>query len=224
MRITVNLATRPFIELRPLYKRLRIWMVIFFILAIPLWFLARVEQRKAAVATARVRTMQASVQQMQRQQQSYQALMRQPQNAAVLTQSDFLNDLFRRKAFSWTATMTDLETVLPTGVQVLSIDPQVTPDGHVTIRMRVSGARERAIELVKNLEGSKHFASPRLATEALATQPNSNQQAMPANASSDVNFDILADYRPLPPAEEVSSPSTKQPPPQQKQKQKRGAQ
>ncbi|HSY71982.1 MAG TPA: hypothetical protein VK798_07045 [Alloacidobacterium sp.] len=224
MRITVNLATRPFIELRPLYKRLRIWMVIFFILAIPLWFLARVEQRKAAVATARVRTMQASVQQMQRQQQSYQALMRQPQNAAVLTQSDFLNDLFRRKAFSWTATMTDLETVLPTGVQVLSIDPQVTPDGHVTIRMRVSGARERAIELVKNLEGSKHFASPRLATEALATQPNSNQQAMPANASSDVNFDILADYRPLPPAEEVSGTSTKQPPPQQKQKQKRGAQ
>jgi type IV pilus assembly protein PilN len=224
MRITVNLATRPFIELRPLYKRLRIWMVIFFILAIPLWFLARVEQRKAAVATARVRTMQASVQQMQRQQQSYQALMRQPQNAAVLTQSDFLNDLFRRKAFSWTATMTDLETVLPTGVQVLSIDPQVTPDGHVTIRMRVSGARERAIELVKNLEGSKHFASPRLATEALATQPNSNQQAMPANASSDVNFDILADYRPLPLAEEVSATSTKQPPPQQKQKQKRGAQ
>jgi type IV pilus assembly protein PilN len=224
MRITVNLATRPFIELRPLYKRLRIWMVIFFILAIPLWFLARVEQRKAAVATARVRTMQASVQQMQRQQQSYQALMRQPQNAAVLTQSDFLNDLFRRKAFSWTATMTDLETVLPTGVQVLSIDPQVTPDGHVTIRMRVSGARERAIELVKNLEGSKHFASPRLATEALATQPNSNQQAMPANASSDVNFDILADYRPLPPAEEVSATSTRQPPPQQTQKKKQGAQ
>jgi type IV pilus assembly protein PilN len=197
MRITVNLATRPFIELRPLYKRLRIWMAILFVLAVPLWFLARMEQQKAAVATARVRTMQANVQSMQRQQQSYQALMRQPQNAAVLTQSDFLNDLFRRKAFSWTATMTDLETVLPAGVQVMSIDPTVTPDGHVTIRMRVSGARERAIDLVKNLEGSKHFASPRLATEALATQPNSNGQPVPASASSDVNFDILADYRPL---------------------------
>jgi type IV pilus assembly protein PilN len=205
MRITVNLATRPFIELRPLYKRLRIWMAILFILAIPLWFLARVEQQKASVATARVRTMQASVQSMQRQQQSYQALMRQPQNAAVLTQSDFLNDLFRRKAFSWTATMTDLETVLPAGVQVMSIDPTVTPDGHVTIRMRVSGARERAIDLVKNLEGSKHFASPRLATEALATQPNSNGQPVPASASSDVNFDILADYRPLAPDAEKST-------------------
>jgi type IV pilus assembly protein PilN len=218
MRITVNLATKPFIELRPVYTRLRIWMAALFILAIPLWFLARVEQKKASVATARVRTMQASVQQMQRQQQSYQALMRQPQNAAVLLQSDFLNDLFRRKAFSWTATMTDLETVLPAGVQVLSIDPTVTPDGHVTIRMRVSGARTRAIDLVKNLEGSKHFASPRLAAESLATQPNSNGQPMPANAASDVNFDILADYRPLPAAEEASDEHSKQPPPQEKQK------
>src|ERR1700733_3313020 len=218
MRITVNLATKPFIELRPLYKRLRIWMAALFILAIPLWFLARVEQKKAAIATARVRTMQASVQQMQRQQQSYQTLMRQPQNAAVLMQSDFLNDLFRRKAFSWTATMTDLETVLPAGVQGLSIDPTATTDGHVTIRMRVSGARERAINLVKNLEGSKHFALPRLAAESLAAQPHSNAQPMPASAASDVNFDILADYRPLPPAEEASDEHSKQPPPQEKQK------
>ncbi len=132
MRITVNLATRPFVELRPVYKRLRIWMAVLLVLAIPLLYLVRIEQGKANIATARVRTMQGSVQQMQRQQQSYQALMRQPQNAAVLMQSDFLNDLFRHKAFSWTATMTDLETVLPAGVQVLSIDPQVTPDGHVT--------------------------------------------------------------------------------------------
>jgi type IV pilus assembly protein PilN len=202
MRITVNLATRPFVELKPVYQRLRIWMGALLVLAIPLWFLARVEQKKADVATARVRSMQASVQQMRRQQQSYQALMRQPQNAAVLTQSDYLNDLFRHKAFSWTATMTDLETVLPTGVQVLSIDPQVLPDGHVTIRMRVSGARERAIELVKNLEGSKHFASPRLSDESLATANTGNQQATPVNGPADVNFDILADYRPLPLEEE----------------------
>lgn len=198
MRITVNLATRPFVELKPVYQRLRIWMGALLILAIPLWFLARVEQKKADVATARVRGMQATTQQLRRQQQSYQALMRQPQNAAVLTQSDFLNDLFRHKAFSWTATMSDLETVLPTGVQVLSIEPLVLPDGHVTIRMRVSGARERAIELVKNLEGSKHFATPRPSDESLATANTGNQQAMPANGPSDVNFDILADYRPLP--------------------------
>jgi type IV pilus assembly protein PilN len=197
MRITVNLATKPFIELRPVYQRLRLWMLILLVLALPLGLLMHSEQKKADAATAHVRDMQNRVQQMQRQLASYQALMRQPQNAAVLTQSDFLNDLFRRKAFSWTATMTDLETVLPAGVQVLSIDPQVSPTGHVTIRMRVSGARERAVELVKNLEGSRHFASPRLASESLANAGGGNQQAMPVSAANDVNFDILADYRPL---------------------------
>ena len=84
---------------------------------------ARAEQHKAQDATARVQAVEDNVRGLQQQQQSYQALMSQPQNAAVLTQSDFLNSLFRRKAFSWTATMTDLETVLPTGVQVLSYRP-----------------------------------------------------------------------------------------------------
>ena len=133
--------------------------------------------------------------------------MRQPQNAAVLTQSDFLNSLFRRKAFSWTATMTDLETVLPAGVQVLSIDPEVAKDGGVTIRLRVSGARDKAVDLVRNLEKSRHFASPRLAGEALAsaTANGPNAALQPINAAIDVNFDILADYRPLSEAEEQAS-------------------
>ncbi|MGC1299155.1 MAG: fimbrial assembly protein, partial [Alloacidobacterium sp.] len=60
MRIIVNLATRPFVELRPVYKRLRIWMAVLLVLAIPLWYLARIEQRKADAATARVRSMRAN--------------------------------------------------------------------------------------------------------------------------------------------------------------------
>jgi type IV pilus assembly protein PilN len=53
MRITLNLASKPFIELRPLYARLRWLMAILLLAAIPLWFLVRTEQRKAALANAR---------------------------------------------------------------------------------------------------------------------------------------------------------------------------
>jgi type IV pilus assembly protein PilN len=123
--------------------------------------------------------------------------MQQPKDAAILQQSDFLNGLFRQKAFSWTATMTDLETVLPTGVQVLSIDPIVAPDGHVIIRLRVTGERERALELVRNLEKSRHFADPRLASESLATAQGTQGSVQSVSTSTAVNFDILADYRPL---------------------------
>jgi type IV pilus assembly protein PilN len=208
MKITLNLASKPYVDVRSIVKQLRILMGILLVLALPLWLLQRAEQKKSQAATARVHAVDDNVKRLRKQQQSYRELMSEPQNAAVLTQSDFLNSLFRRKAFSWTATMTDLETVLPTGVQVLSIEPVVAPDGEVTIRLRVSGARDRSVELVKNLEKSRHFASPRLAGEALTTAASGPNAAMqPINAAIQVNFDILADYRPLTEAEDKEASS-----------------
>jgi type IV pilus assembly protein PilN len=204
MKISVNLASKPYVDVRSIIKQLRILMAIFVLLALPLWLTLRAERKKAEASTARVQAVENTVRRLEQQQQNYQVLMRQPQNAAVLSQSDFLNSLFRRKAFSWTATMTDLETVMPSGVQVLSIDPEISADGEVAIRLRVSGARDRAVELVRNLETSRHFAYPRLAGEALATSTGPNQGLQPINASVQVNFDILADYRPLSEAEEKS--------------------
>jgi type IV pilus assembly protein PilN len=205
MKITLNLASQPYVDVRSIIKQLRILMAVFLVLALPLWLLLRGERKKAEASVVRVQTVENNVQRLEQQQQSYQALMREPKNAAVLTQSDFLNSLFRRKAFSWTATMTDLETVMPSGVQVLSIEPEVSADGEVAIRLRVSGARDRSVELVRNLEKSRHFAYPRLAGEALATSTGGpNQGAQPVSASIQVNFDILADYRPLSAEEEKS--------------------
>jgi type IV pilus assembly protein PilN len=199
MRITLNLASKPFIELRPLYARLRWWMAILLIVAIPLWLLLKTEQRKAAASNASLQSVEANIQRLRSQQQSYQAMMRQPNNAAVLTQSVFLNQLFARKAFSWTAIMMDLETVLPGGVQVMNIDPSTDKSGNVTIRLRINGQRDRAVELIRNLEHSRRFLQPRLASESAETNNNGGGQAnfQPASGTSNVNFDVLADYNPL---------------------------
>jgi type IV pilus assembly protein PilN len=199
MKIALNLASQPYVDLRAILKRLRILMVVLALLTAPLYLLLRSERQKSQQATAQVAAMQDKVDRLQRQRQSYELLMRQPQNAAVLAQSEFLNSLFRAKAFSWTATMTDLETVLPQGVQVLSIDPQIAKNGDVTIHLRVSGARDRAVELIRNLEKSRHFGSPRLAGESLAqtSAAGPNAVAQPGRASTPVNFDIIASYRPL---------------------------
>jgi type IV pilus assembly protein PilN len=197
MKISVNLASRPYVELGAIYNRLRTWMAILAVLGVALWFLYRSERSQAQEKSAYVASVESHVRQLEQQQQSYQALMRQPKDAAILDQSDYLNDLFRHKAFSWTATMTDLETVLPSGVQVLAIDPIVAKDGRVTIRLRVVGARERALDLVRNLERSKHFAQPRLAAESIATGNAGPGNFQNVSTGNDVNFDILADYRPL---------------------------
>ena len=121
MRISVNLATRPFVELRPLFARLRLAMGLLAVLAIGLWFAMHSLNAKASVAQAKMNALKAQTQQFQHERQVNEARMHQPQNMAVLERSQFLNALFAKKSFSWTAVMMDLERVLPTGVQVTSI-------------------------------------------------------------------------------------------------------
>jgi type IV pilus assembly protein PilN len=198
MRVQLNLASRPFVELGPIYLRLRILIILLAVIAVPLWLLLATEKRKAAEAQARLDAVEQKIHALQAQRQAFQAQMREPQNASVLSQSQFLNQaVFARKAFSWTAVMVDLENVLPSGVQVLNIDPVVSRDGKVTIRLRVSGPHELAVDLVRNLEHSHRFLSPRLARETA----ESNQNGRPieqVSAASNVNFDLLAEYNPLP--------------------------
>src|ERR1700691_2913379 len=197
MRIQLNLASRPFVELGPLYMRLRILIILLAVIAVPLWILLATEKRKASAAQAQLTAVELKIQAIESQRQAFQAQMREPTNAAVLSQSQFLNQMFASKAFSWTAVMMDLENVLPSGVQVMNIDPVVSRDGKVTIRLRVSGAHDRAVDLVRNLEHSHRFLAPRLARETA----ESNQSGRPVeqvSATSNVNFDLLAEYNPLP--------------------------
>jgi type IV pilus assembly protein PilN len=207
MRIQLNLATRPFVELGPLYMRLRILIILLAVIAVPLWILLATEKRKASEAQAQLTAVEQKIQAIESQRQAFQAQMREPKNAAVLSQSQFLNQMFASKAFSWTAVMMDLENVLPSGVQVMNIDPVITRDGKVTIRLRVSGAHDRGVDLVRNLEHSHRFLAPRLARETA----ESNQNGRPVeqvSAVSNVNFDLLAEYNPLP--ETVEKPAAGQ--------------
>ena len=210
MRVAVNLATRPYVEMGPIYKRLRMLILALAVLAFPLWFALHSESRKAAAAHARLAASQQRLTALERQEQGYRSDMRLPQNASILRQSQFLNALFAHKAFSWTAVMMDLEKVLPGGVQVENIDPTITRDGTVTIRLRVSGDHDRAVELVRNLEHSKRFLLPRLADEAAETNSQGGRGVVPVSGSG-VNMDILAEYNPLPPEGAAGSkPSSSQ--------------
>ena len=207
MRISVNLATRPFVELRPLFARLRLAMVALAVVAVALGFWLHALNVRAKAAQAQMDARKAKTQEFQHERQVNEARMRQPQNMAVLERSQFLNELFANKSFSWTAVMMDLEKVLPTGVQVTSIEPVIAKDGDVTIRLRVSGDRERTVQLVRNLETSQRFLQPRLSSEQAQTQEG-NHTATQVLAPGAVQFEILSGYNPLP-AKSVKEGSAK---------------
>lgn len=204
MKITVNLATRPFVELQPYFKRLRIVMIALLVVGLGLILGTHFLQKNLDVAQAQINQLKRQTAAARLEKSANERRMRQPENAAVLDRAHFLNTLFLRKSFSWTAVMMDLETVLPGGVQVTSIEPSIASDGTVIIRLRVAGDRDRAIQLVRNLERSKRFLQPRLTGEATQAKEAGNNgfAAAPVNgAPAGVQFEILADYNPLPEGE-----------------------
>jgi type IV pilus assembly protein PilN len=210
MRVTLNLATRPFADFTPVLKRLRIGMGVLALLVIALLFGLRTLHQKAEQARARDHSLDGEIARITRERQNYQALMQRPDNAQLLTQADALNKLFDEKAFSWTLAMENLETVLPGGVQVSTLEPVRAKDGHITLHLRVDGPRDRTVELVRNLEHSRRFFEPRIVGETSAeTGTGPNQRLEPVSASNRFDFDLLAEYNPPTPDETKQASSSK---------------
>jgi len=195
MKITLNLATRPYADLGPAIKQLRIGMAVLAVILLALVFGLFHFHQSALKMAAQEAALDQAVAKIRREQQGYEAQMRLPDNAKVLTQATFLNRLFDEKSFSWTAAMEDLEPVLPTGVQVTSLEPNRAKDGTLTLHLRVSGLRERAVDLVRNMEQSKRFVSPRITGEN-SENAQSQGNIQPASAPGRVAFDVLAEYNP----------------------------
>lgn len=206
MRISINLATRPFTDLGPALKRLRIGMGILALVAIALAYGLHAVHNRAEQARQRERSLDAQIARLAQERQGYQNMMDRPDNAQLIKQADALNRLFDEKAFSWTLAMENLETVLPGGVQVSTLEPIRAKDGHITLHLRVVGPRDHAVELVRNLEHSRRFLEPRIVGETSETSNLPNQRLEPVSASNRFTFDLLAEYNP-PTAEEAQSAS-----------------
>ena len=193
MRITLNLATRPYTDIGPALKRLRIAMAVLALMAIGLWLGLRAVHQKADEARATEQRVQSKIAAINRERAGYHQMMRQHANARLL------NQLFEQKTFSWTLAMEDLENVVPGGVQVATLEP--TSDektGRTTLKLRVVGPRDRADDLVQNLEHSKHFLLPGIvgeSSEATATGGQADRLE-PLNASNRFTFELQAVYNP----------------------------
>ena len=123
MRIALNLATRPFADLGPAIKRLRVAMAVLAVVAIGLGLGLHFFDERAQQVRAHNHSLDGQIAQIDQERLSYQSLMHQPANARLMEQVGTLNRLFDQKAFSWTLAIEDLETVLPGRVQVSTLEP-----------------------------------------------------------------------------------------------------
>ncbi len=169
-------------------------MVVFAVVSIGLGVGLYLLHHKAEQARARDHSLDGNIAHITHERQGYEAMMRQPENAQVLSESAILNQLFDEKAFSWTLAMEDLETVLPRGVQVTALEPLRDKEGRITLRLRVVGPRNADVGLLQNLERSKFFLHPTIVGESSENNGGPGEKLEPVSETNKVNFDLLAEY------------------------------
>jgi type IV pilus assembly protein PilN len=186
MRVDINLATHAYEDSGPVWLRWGGALAALCLLTLILlysvfsgWAAARKDRSLMALR-------QQQIADRDREKTRAEQTLNLAENRSTRDRSQFLNDLFQRKAFSWTKVFEDLERVMPARLHLVSIQPAMVPDNQLEIKLVVAGeSRERALELVRKMEGSQHF-------EQIQIQQESTQSGQ--TPGDNVQFDISAVY------------------------------
>ena len=190
MRLDINLATQPYEDSQRFWLRWGGALAALGIVTIALLYLTLMGWLGARKDRKLIERYQTQIRACDKEKAAAQTLMNKPQNTSLRDRSQFLNELFYRKAFSWTEVFEELERVMPPRVHVVSIHPELAIDNELAIRLVVAGdSRERALELVRKMEGSKHFRQTEIEQESVETGQG-------RNSADAVKFDISALYVP----------------------------
>ena len=188
MRIDINLASQPYQDARRFWLRWGGALVALGLLTLILVYSALTGWVSARKDRDLIRQRQAQIADRDREKTQAEALLNRPENRSTRDRSQFLNELFQRKSFSWTKVFEDLERVMPPRLHVVSIRPEMGPDAGLNIKLVVAGeSRERALELVRKMEASQRFQQTRI------DQETSEVRQTPGD---NVQFDISAVYIP----------------------------
>jgi type IV pilus assembly protein PilN len=187
MRIDINLATQAYEDLRKFWLRWGGPLLVLGILTLLLLYSVIMGLISARQDSRLIRERQGQIASRDREKAAAEALLNLPQNRTTRDRAQFLNDLFQRKAFSWTRVFEDMEQVMPARLHVVSIKPEMGDDNQLEIKLAVAGeSRDRALELVRRMEASKRFQQTHIESERELT----------GQGGDNVQFDITALYIP----------------------------
>jgi type IV pilus assembly protein PilN len=177
MRIDINLASRPYEDTGRFWRAWGSALAGLILLTLVLAYSAFTGWWAAAKDRELMRQREQQIAARDREKQNAEALLNRPENASTRDRSQFLNDLFERKAFSWTRVFEDLERVMPAHLHVVSIRPEMSQEHELELQMIVAGeSRERALELVRNMEDSRRFQQTQITEESVAVMQTSGDK------------------------------------------------
>src|SRR5258708_23356600 len=174
MRLDINLATRPYEDAREFWSRWGIGVGVLGVVTFVLLTFAVHGWVKAGRDRQTIRQLEQQIAERDFEKARAQAFLEMEINRATRDQSQFLNGLIQRKAFSWTRVFEDLERVMPPSLHVVSLRPELNEQSQMQLDMKVAGdTRAAAVELVHRMEGSTHFQGAQLVSEGQSGETGS---------------------------------------------------
>jgi hypothetical protein len=187
MKFKINLASQPYENARRFFL---LWGAV--VLAAVLFTAALVYGavagwRHTHTINQKIAVEKSTLEKLNRLEQQDLAILNQPENHDVRVKSQVLNSLILQKQFSWTLIFADMERLVPARLHVISITPQLNTENEIEVHMVVAGdSRDKAIELVQNMEQSREFRHAQVLSESTTSQQGDT-----------VQFEITAQYVPL---------------------------
>jgi len=192
MRFNINLASQPYQDSRQFWIYWGASLGLLALITAALVYFAVIGFMAGASDRHEISQLRSEVDRLDQEKNQAQAMLNRPDNRIVRDRSRFLNQLFEQKALSWTLIFEQLEQVMPAHLHVISIQPGLTQENDMQLKLVVGGdTREQALDLVRKMENSRHFKQTRIEAEKYSDKENDNKKDR-------VQFDIEALY--VPPA------------------------
>ncbi len=200
MRLNINLATKPYEDVRKFLAR---WGTLTFLLAIVTALLliqAVSNYRSTRLLNSQIAEKQQKIDALEKDRANAIETLNRPENKTVATASRFFNEQIQRKSLSWTRIFMDLERMMPPGLHVVSIAPEMNKDNQLVIHLLVGGSsHDRAVQLVQKMEESGTFKRAELRSEQMVQ-----------GTTDPVQFEITSLYVPAQPPAQKSGTTTTQ--------------
>jgi Tfp pilus assembly protein PilN len=194
MRLTINLASQKYEDVRKFYVR---WGMAIGVSALLLLVLAGLAVRnfaKSSESGQRIKQLQAEIADLEKKRAAAEAVSNLPENHDVTQQKNYWNRQINRRQLSWTQLFNDLQRIMPARAYLSSVHPEVTLDNRLRLTLVVMGdTHDNGLELQKKMEKSERFRGPQITSETMQKQPKTEAQLF--------KFDIVTYYTPAAPTQ-----------------------
>jgi len=203
MRFNINLASQPYEAARRFRQRIGSLVAVLALMAVLLLGYIIYQRVHSRAINQQLSQVKQEISELNQEEAQARAILNRPENRDIADQSEFLNQLFVRKALSWTRVFAGMEKIMPYDLHVVSMKPEYTKTNDLVLHVVVAtGSRDRAVELVRRIEKSNHFRQAEIVAENV-TANLGDQSVGPGN----IQFDIAAMYLPSTPDTEEDTGS-----------------